>query len=270
MNEATVTPWDGRKAENMPGYWFLGSLGKKVLRPGGMQLTRRMLDTLEICRTDSVVEFAPGLGSTGAVTLDRNPSSYTAIEKDQAAAARLDMLLSRSGMGVCIQADAASDLPLDDGCASVVYGESMLTIHNPDAKDRVLANARRLLLPGGRFAFQEISVVPDDIDPEVAGNVCREVGLAVRHPVYPLSPVQWREKLRAHGFVPTVEYREPVLLLEKDRLRSDEGLENAFEILWNVVEDASALKRFRHIQSVFRTYREHLCALCLVCIAGPR
>ena len=46
---------------NMPGHWVLARLGKSVLRPGGMELTRRMLAALTIMSTDDVVEFAPGL-----------------------------------------------------------------------------------------------------------------------------------------------------------------------------------------------------------------
>ena len=36
-------PGAGLKTEKMPGHWVLARLGKRVLRPGGMELTRRML-----------------------------------------------------------------------------------------------------------------------------------------------------------------------------------------------------------------------------------
>ena len=43
----------------MPIYALLIQMGKKVLRPGGMGLTRKMLEMLNINTTDEVVEFAP-------------------------------------------------------------------------------------------------------------------------------------------------------------------------------------------------------------------
>jgi hypothetical protein len=43
----------------MPGHWLLASAGKRVLRPGGLALTRRMLQALAIGSQDRVVEFAP-------------------------------------------------------------------------------------------------------------------------------------------------------------------------------------------------------------------
>ena len=47
----------------MPGHWLLARLGKRVLRPGGLELTSRLLANLAIGPADAVVELAPGLGT---------------------------------------------------------------------------------------------------------------------------------------------------------------------------------------------------------------
>src|SRR5215208_6344021 len=86
-NAMTATrPGEGLKTEKMPGHWVLARMGKRVLRPGGMDLTRRMLDALRIRESDEVVEFAPGMGVTARLTLALRPASYTAVERDEAAA----------------------------------------------------------------------------------------------------------------------------------------------------------------------------------------
>jgi hypothetical protein len=36
----------------MPGHWLLSRLGKRVLRPGGLELTRQMLEALNILAED--------------------------------------------------------------------------------------------------------------------------------------------------------------------------------------------------------------------------
>ena len=51
------------------GHWMLAKLGKRVLRPGGMELTTQMLDAMNISQADDVVEFAPGLGQTARLTV---------------------------------------------------------------------------------------------------------------------------------------------------------------------------------------------------------
>lgn len=62
------------------GHWLLAKMGKRVLRPGGKELTLQLIDNLEIKALDDVVEFAPGLGFTASITLKKRPKSYTAIE----------------------------------------------------------------------------------------------------------------------------------------------------------------------------------------------
>src|ERR1700738_2064267 len=95
MREAhsSAMPGDELQAEKMPGHWLLARLGKRVLRPGGRQLTNRMIEALNICPSDAVIEFAPGLGATARLTLKRKPTSYTAVERDKDAAALVQRLL---------------------------------------------------------------------------------------------------------------------------------------------------------------------------------
>ena len=76
-------PGDELKAEKMPGHWLLARLGKRVLRPGGRRMTGRMIEALNIQPRDTVIEFAPGLGETARLTLERKPASYTAVERDK-------------------------------------------------------------------------------------------------------------------------------------------------------------------------------------------
>ena len=50
MTSPQTTPMPGEelKADKMPGHWLLARLGKRVLRPGGRQLTSRMIEALSI------------------------------------------------------------------------------------------------------------------------------------------------------------------------------------------------------------------------------
>ncbi len=57
----------------MPIYMLLARLGKRTLRPGGMELTRQMLERLDVQPSDKVVEFAPGVGTTFTIDSKPNP-----------------------------------------------------------------------------------------------------------------------------------------------------------------------------------------------------
>ena len=57
-------PISQRPASNAPGHWVLARVGKRVLRPGGLELTLQMLSNARLTGA-RVVEFAPGLGRCG-------------------------------------------------------------------------------------------------------------------------------------------------------------------------------------------------------------
>lgn len=125
-------PGEGLKTQKMPGHWVLARLGKRVLRPGGMELTRRMLKRLDIKPADEVVEFAPGMGTTARLTLALSPSSYTAVERDEAAAKIVRSYLEGDKQR-CVTG-SASDTHLPSDSATVVYGEAMLTMQTEEVK----------------------------------------------------------------------------------------------------------------------------------------
>ena len=54
---------DSTSSKPLAGHWLLAKVGKKVLRPGGLETTRWLIEQLPI-RDLRVVVFAPGLGVT--------------------------------------------------------------------------------------------------------------------------------------------------------------------------------------------------------------
>ncbi|MCB1288626.1 MAG: class I SAM-dependent methyltransferase, partial [Mycobacterium sp.] len=139
------------------GHWLLARLGKRVLRPGGAELTHKLLALADLAASD-VVELAPGLGRTAAEIIHRRPRSYVGVEQDPNAAAAVRSIVS--GYGHARVADAA-DTGLPDGSADVVVGEAMLTMKNDKAKAAIVAEATRLLRRGGRYAIHELALKPD-------------------------------------------------------------------------------------------------------------
>ncbi len=68
----TGLPQSGRRIEDVQGHWLLARMGKRVLRPGGLELTTGLLDRLGIAGLD-VVELAPGIGRTAELILRHRP-----------------------------------------------------------------------------------------------------------------------------------------------------------------------------------------------------
>ncbi|QOV33492.1 class I SAM-dependent methyltransferase [Streptomyces ferrugineus] len=264
-------PGDGLDATRMPGHWLLARLGKRVLRPGGVELTRWMLDTLALGPDDRVVELAAGLGATARLTLARIPGSYTAVDRDPAAVAVLGTLIAPGATDVAaVRADAA-DTGLPAGSATAVYGEAMLTMQPEPAKRRIMREARRLLADAdGRYAIHELCLLPEDLDPEHAEAITRDLGEAIHVGARPLTPRGWVDLLAAEGFTVTARRRTPMALLEPRRLISDEGFAQAARIAGRALRDPEARRRVLRMRRVFRRHQAHLGAIGLIATPTPR
>ncbi len=253
--------------ERQPGHWLLASLGKRVLRPGGLELTRSMLAALDVGPSDDVVEFAPGLGVTARMTLAAAPHSYTAIEKDPLAARNLGRWL-KGGNRRCVDGSAAST-GLSSESATAVYGEAMLSMQTPEQKVRIVAEAYRILRPNGRYGIHELCLTPDEIDPGTRRTIQRDLSLAIHVGVQPLTGAEWRELLERLGFQVRVEQRAPMHLLEPRRVIQDEGVLGAMRIAFNVARKPAARERVIRMRSLFRRYEDHLAAIALVAVKPP-
>jgi SAM-dependent methyltransferase len=248
--------------EKMPGHWLLARLGKRILRPGGLELTRQLVQALQIGPSDEVVEFAPGLGVTARLTLSHHPLRYTAVERDPAAAEQVRRLFVGPDQRCEIGFAEESGLPA--GSATVVYGEAMLSMQLPTTKDCIVAEAARLLRPGGRYGIHELCLAPDDLDEAVARVISRDLSEHIHVGVRPLGEAGWRSLLERHGFEITAEALAPMRLLEPGRILRDEGWWGAARFLVNLLRSQAARRRVRELRQVFRRHREHLAAIMLV------
>jgi SAM-dependent methyltransferase len=246
----------------MPGHWLLARMGKRVLRPGGLELTRQLLADLAIGERDGVVEVAPGLGVTARLTLARRPNSYTAIERDHDAAAAVRRYLS--GPNQCCIVGSAEQTDLPDASASVVYGEAMLSMQPASTKARIVAEAARILAPGGRYGIHELCLVPDEVDPTTRDAIQDELTDEIHVGVRPLTAREWRELIESAGLSVTLVRIAPMHLLEPGRILRDEGFGRAIRFVWNVARDQAARRRVLAMRKVFRKYGSHLAAISLV------
>lgn len=262
--ETPGPPGAGVKTEKMPGHWVLARLGKRVLRPGGLELTRRMLKTLDIKASDDVVEFAPGMGVTARLTLNLGPHSYTAVERDEAAAKIVSRYLTGDRQHCVLGSAVQTGLP--DDSASVVYGEAMLTMQTEEMKIRIMREAHRLLRRGGRYGIHEMCLLPDDLDDGTKERIEKALTGVVHHGVRPLTISEWRWFLKSEGFQVQSVSEASMSLLEPGRLIRDEGLPGALRFAWNVLRDTEGRQRVMQMRSVFRRYREHLAAVAIIAV----
>lgn len=262
--ESELLPGDQLAIEKMPGHWLLARMGKRVLRPGGLELTERLLASLGISAQDHVVELAPGLGATARLVLQRTPASYTGIERDAAAAASVKPVL-RGAQDRCV-VGRAEDTGLGAEEATVIFGEAMLSMQSHGHKRRIVEEAFRVLKPGGRYGIHELGLRPDDIDASFKDDIQGTLTAAIRVGVRPLTLSEWISTLEDAGFeVDPEQVTESAMhLLEPLRLVADEGILGALRIAARVLSNPAARRRVAQMRTGFRRYRDSLCAYAIV------
>ena len=246
-----------RKTADLPGHWLFARLGKRVLRPGGLGLTERMLADAELSGVD-VVELAPGMGRTAREILGRHPGSYTGVEGDENAAEVVRSVVGDKGRVVNGE---ASETGLADGSADVVVGEAMLTMHTDPHKVEIAREAFRVLRPGGRYAIHELALQPDEVATEVKDEVRTSLARSIKVNARPLTATEWTDILGQAGFKVRKISFAPMSLLEPHRLIADEGLMGALRFVFNVLRDSDARARVLDMRSTFRKYHKTMTAI---------
>ncbi|MCV7028516.1 class I SAM-dependent methyltransferase [Mycobacterium sherrisii] len=253
-----------RADDSVQGHWLLARLGKRVLRPGGVGLTRTLLAGADVTDAD-VLELAPGLGRTAAEILTRRPRSYVGAEQDPEAADTVRAVIAGlpAECGTVRVADAA-DTGLPDASRDVVIGEAMLTMQGDSTKHAIVAEAARVLRPNGRYAIHELALTPDSVPDEVSTEIRQSLARAIKVNARPLTIAEWSRLLADHGLVVDQVATAPMALLAPRRVIADEGLLGALRFAKNLALNPDARKRVLTMRATFRKHRERLTAVAIV------
>ena len=252
----------GPEAARMQGHWLLARLGKRVLRPGGIGLTRRLLSAAAPAPGERVVELGPGVGRTAELLLASRPSSYRAVDPNPEGRDQVAAILDKHPGAEYVVADAAAT-GLPDASVDLVVGEAMLTIQSDEHKRAVVAEAVRVLAPGGRYAIHELAL-RGDRSAEELDAVRRTISRTIKVGARPLPLGDWRRLLTEAGLEVEWTGTAPMHLLEPRRLIEDEGLLGAARFWRAMRRTPGARDRVRAMRQSFRLQGELLTAVGVV------
>jgi SAM-dependent methyltransferase len=258
----TKSVGEGQHSGKMQGHWMLACAGKRVLRPGGIELTQQMLRALAIGPQDRVVEFAPGFGVTAGTVLRRRPLEYWGVERDPESAEYLRRKLAATNARIILGPAEASGLPT--ACATVVYGEALLSMQGQRQKHQIVAEACRLLVPGGRYGMHELCLWPDDIPDHLRHEIEAELSKEIHVGVQPLTRSEWRKVFEENGLKVIWSGKAAMHLLEPGRVLRDEGFGGSLRVAFHMVADPVLRQRILAMRRLFRRYAVHLGAIAMV------
>lgn len=250
------------KLNEKQGHWILAKVGKKVLRPGGRELTKVLMNNMNINPSDDVVEFAPGLGFTASLACAKKPKSYTGVDNNRQAAELARKNVNYDKMKIIV-ADA-SDTTLSNACATKVYGEAMLTMQPSEHKKAIIREAARLLKPGGYYGIHELGLQPDNISEEVKQSVYKDLSANIRVHARPLTVTEWSQLLQDEGFEIVKVDTNAMALLEPKRVLQDEGFFRMLKIMFNVITHGDLRSRILQMRRTFRKHKNDINAIAIV------
>lgn len=258
MSGASALPSADRDDASIQGHWLLVRLGKRVLRPGGIEMTRGLLERAGLPGSD-VVELAPGMGRTATEILTHQPKSYIGAERDPDAAANVQRIVTGAGGQVRVADAAETGLP--DGSADVVIGEAMLSMQSDATKEAIIAEAARVLRPGGRYAIHELALTPNTIDEAVKTDIKQALATTLKVNARPLTVSEWMALLAKHELVVDAVNTTPMALLERKRIIADEGFFGALRFAKNLLIHRDGRRRVLSMRRMFRAHQQDLAAV---------
>lgn len=244
------------------GHWLLAKMGKRVLRPGGKELTLKLVNGLNISKEDQLVEFAPGMGYTASLLLDKHPQKYTGIELNEEAAGRLKKKINTSAYKIINTSAADTGLPASS--VNKVVGEAMLTMQPDHRKSEIIREAYRILKSGGYYGIHELGLTPDHLDTDVKKEVQQGLAKAIKVNARPLTKTEWCDLLKQEGFkIKTIE-ENPMDLLKLKRIVADEGILRTLKICFNILTHPKAKKKILEMRDTFNKYEDHLISFAII------
>jgi len=188
--------------------------------------------------------------------------AYWGVEREPAAVGRLRQRFTGPTSHIVLGRVEASGLP--DACASVVYGEALLSMQSQQQKNRIVSEACRLLTAGGRYGIHELCFLPDDISDHVRQEIQAAMSREIHVGVQPLCGNEWIRLFRQNGLKVTWSGKAPMHLLEPCRLLADEGFMGGLRIVFRMTSNPGLGQRILAMRRLFNKYVEHLGAVSLV------
>ena len=135
--------------------WVQTILGDSF-HPGGVDLTGRLIDSLQIDSDESVLDVACGIGTTSLMVGQRHSASVTGIDFSEVNVQRANEAASASAPNTTVQFKTgdATDLPVDDAAVDHLICECAVSTFADQTA--AIKEFYRVLKPGGQVAISDM------------------------------------------------------------------------------------------------------------------
>lgn len=176
---------------------FLARLGKKRLRPGGVEATNWLIEKANFSANTNVLEVACNMCTTSIELAQKYKCKIIWIDLDIKALekAKTNILNARLEDFITLQQWNALKLPFEDNSFDIVINEAMLTMLPLESKKKALSEYFRVLKPGGRLITHDVWYTEKNLD-----DILQKLRETINVAVTPLHIDDWENILKETGF----------------------------------------------------------------------
>ncbi len=251
-----VVDLNTRRENNMKkvqGHELLAKLGKKRLRPGGVEATNWLIEQGGFSKDKKVLEVACNMGTTLIDIAGKYACDITGVDMSDEALSNAKDNVKAAGLEDKIhllKADAMS-LPFADETFDIVINEAMLTMLSNQNKETALGEYYRVLKKGGLLLTHDINVLGEVPD------VVSELRNVIHVPAVPLKECDWIQLLEKTGFTDIKSKSGEMTLMSDKGMIADEGEEGMKLIHENAKKDPH-FEQFSQMKEFFEKHKDKL------------
>ncbi len=230
-------------------------VGLKILHPGGVKATNNLIDYLKIDKNEKVLDIACGKGLTSIYLAKKYGCQVVGIDILEKSIEEAKYLSKKKGVShlVSFQVTDASQMPFPNNEFDVTLAQAMLILVKD--KTKVIEEATRVLKPGGRSGWIELSWKKQpSID--FLNTATKEICAACIANVETYQG--WEKLLRNNGIKElninkfNLEYRGMRGMVE------DEGIANGIKVMLKYITNSRIRTRMMKLNNFFKHYPEYI------------
>ena len=245
----------------LTGHQFLSSIGKTVLRPGGITTTGYLIqwikDNFEDTSKLNILEISCNAGKTLIDLYNNLKCNLTGIDIDEKVISLAKENIKKHNLDTKINVMVmdANKLEFPNNIKfDLIIAEAFLTMF--ENKSIFLSEFKKYLSPNGYFLNHDICYKKEEYSISEKGKTINNKDV--------LTLNEWYEILKLNGLDPVYSKKGPFSLLSPRGLIKDEGLFRAIKIIINAnkKENKDYFKKFKNV------YMKNKKSMCSVFISS--
>ncbi|NHM33904.1 class I SAM-dependent methyltransferase [Neobacillus terrae] len=220
---------------------FVSKFGIGGAHPGGIPLTKEILNKEQISSHSSILDAGCGTGQTAAFLYINYGVNVTGLEINHDMVAKALERMASNQLPISIIQGSIENIPLSDNTFDFVLSESVLAFVN---KPKALKEFNRVLNSGGRLIANEMTI-NQKLKPEEEEEVKQFYGIDSL-----LTEEEWIVLLKEAGFKEIVIYQADQSIFEENPMTEFNFSQNAGIELFQVMnQHANIILKYQGILS---------------------